>query len=351
MDYKSLQSYVKAELGVLITMVAVSIMILSNNILMTIPFVIITSFLICLLGVRAWTLYISAIVIHIILGIAIGKWVSIIILPITLIEILGGFLLAWSLKKVIKDWKKPKYIILTVVSLFIVYSGVQTHWGTLGNPTKYIKARQDIQAYINNTYDGNLEIQGIKFSTKLYDYIAEVESIEDRRDEGVLFYGRTGRLSDDYHFRIEENQSLQAKRLILGMIIQKTDVPISDIYLEAHIDLPYNKYSPRDMYLGEEPIFLGIEIKPGNIEDKSAYKEKYGKLPERQNYKDTEAFSKEAYKIIKILKEIDYPYDQIVIESFLPDGERTYNITINGQIQLNSLQDVVDTVQIVNNSK
>lgn len=351
MDYKSLRSYVKAEAGVLITIIAVSIMVLSNNILMTIPFVLIASFLMGLIGVRAWTIVISAIVMHIILGITIDKWVSILILPTTIIEILGGFLFAIFLIKLIKNRKQTRYIILTIISLFLVYLGVIAHIDTFGKPLNYLKAKEGIQAYIDDTYEGKLEILGIKYSTKMNDYIANIESIEDRRNDGIIECGRSGRIYDDYHFRIEEKQSLQAEQLLLGMMKQKTDIPISDIRLGTAIDLPYNKYTARDMYLGEEPISIGITLEPDKVEDPSAYKEKYGKLPERHSYEDIEAFSKEAYKILKVLKDIDYPYKNIEIKSYLPDGERTYNITINGEIKINNIQNVLDAAHIKGSSK
>lgn len=346
MNNNLFKSYIKAEIGVLITIVALSIMLISKSILMTIPFIIITSFVLSWIGVKSWTIYITAIAMHIILGITTSKWISIILLPNTIIDILGGFLFAKYLKRLIEDKKQIKNIALTILSLVLIYGGVVGHMNILGSPYKYLKAKEGVQQYIDDTYEGKLKIEKVRYSSKMNEFICDVQSIEDARNKGSIYYGR-GHIYDDYHFRIEEKQALQAKQIIKTMLKQRTDIPVADIrHIGTDISLPYNKYTPQDMYLGKEPINVKIKLEPDSVEDRYEYKEKYGKLPERHSYKDIVAFSKEAYKVLKILEEIDYPYKSIEIESYLPDGERSYNITIKGLVKINSLNDVLDITHI-----
>ncbi|SCY45398.1 YfjL-like protein [Alkaliphilus peptidifermentans] len=352
MEEKFSLNYIKAEGGVMLTIILVSIMMLSNSMLSTIPIIIIGSFVMYFIGVRPWTIYIGAILMHIILEVAGDRGSFIIfVLPVSLVEISGGLLLAYSIKQ-LKSFRGIKQIIIFVFGLILVYGGILMHFDIYGNPIGFLKAQNRIKTYIMETYEGKLEIESIGYGLKMNDYTARVRSTEDFRNKGDITYYRSGGIGDDYHFRIEEKQAHDAKQILMSMIKQKTDIPISDIRsLSISIELPYNKYTPRSMYLGEEPIYVSITMEPNAVEDRQAYQEKHGELPILQSYESKEAFSKEAYKILTVLQDIGWPYTEINIESFLPDGNTAYNIVITQEIKIDNLRDLVEITEIVDYNK
>lgn len=350
MDNKNLSNYFKDEIGALITVIMVSIMLLSKNFLAAIPFIIVISFVMYYIGVRPWTIYISATLTHIILGTVIDRWVNTLMFPTTILQITGGYFLAKYLKRLIHDRKQPKHIFMFVLSLVIISAGIGSHGESFSNPIEYSKAKKNIQKYIDDTYDGNLIIDKITYSSKMNDYFAYVYRTKNPRDTEIIVYN-SGHIGDGYHSQIEEDQGRQAMQILVGMIKQRTDIPVADIDLHASVNLPHNKYIPRDMYLGEEPIFVDIKLIPNSVEDRYEYKEKYGKFPERHSYEDIEAFCKEVYKILGVLKEINYPYKGIKIESYLPDGNRAYTIEIADGVIINSMSDLLESAYIEDDNK
>lgn len=352
MGHRDWNDYIKAEIGLLIIII-VSPIILNHSLLSTIPIAIIVAFFMCWMEIKPRTIYITFFIMHIILGIDQDNLgYSLFLLPSTIIEITGGVVFAKYLKRFLDNKKDRKTIIMIIIGGTLIITGINSHRDLLGNPFEYLRAKKNIEKYIDETYEGKLRIEKIRYSWKMNFYIADVENIKDSRNKGsMLWYVKSGRISDDYHFRIKEKQSNQAKEILLAMVKQKTDIPVADIDLDVFLKLPYNKYTPKDMYLGEEPIYVHIELEPDSVEDRYEYKEKHGKLPEDHSYNNIEEFSKEAYKILKVLKDINYPYEEINIMSFLSDGNRSYNITINGEIKVAKIEDVIKLVGIEGSNK
>ncbi len=331
MDNIALQNYVKAEVGIIITVIIVSITMLINNIWATIPLIMIGSFSMYWIGVRVWTIYIGAIIMHSILGVAGDSGLIIVVLPVTLIEISVGLFLAYSIKKVLNR-KAIKQIVFVIFGLILAYGGIYMHFDIFGNPVKYLKAQDGIETYIRNTYEGKLEIESIRYGWKMNNYHGQVRSKDDFRNTGKITYYRFGDIYDGYHYKIEEKQAQEARQMLLSMIKQKTDFQLIDINLSTSIKLPYNKYTARDIYLGEEPIFVNINLEPR-------------KLPEQQGYENKEAFCEEAYKIVKVLEETGWPYTEIRIGFYFNDGDSFYSIVISRGIE--DLNDLLEIVQII----
>lgn len=126
-------------------------------------------------------------------------------------------------------------------------------------------------------------------------------------------------------------------KIMFKMILnQKTDISVEKMSLHVGVTLPKNKYSKRDIYSGDEPILIRLTIEPNGSDT---------------YYESKEAFSKEAYKILKIFKELGFSYKEIEINSFLADGNTTYSIAIEGSIEVDSWESTIALTEKIEHKK
>lgn len=327
---------IRDVVGTLLTAIIISITVLNNGLLATLPITVLLAFCLFFVDYKIWWVLTTTFIVHIILGTVVDPWMSILSLIGNIIEICAGFLLALSIKRLLSNWKQPKYIVLGIFSIILVNFAITGNSQSYGTPSGYLKAKNNVMSYISETYNGDLEVTGIRYNSKMSEYIVDVESKKDPRDEGSIFYFRSGHISDDYHFRIEREQEEMIESMFKIILNQKTDISIDEMSLHVGVTLPKNKYSKRDIYSGEEPINVGLTIEPdGPV--------KY--------YESKEDFSKEAYKILKTFKELGFSYKNIEIKSFLADGNTTYSIIIEGPIEVDSWERTMDLTEKIEHEK
>ena len=103
------------------------------------------------------------------------------------------------------------------------------------------------------------------------------------------------------------------------------------------------KYKVNDFYSGEEPIDLTLNLGYAyDFDEKNAKDSEKDKFP----YKNKDEFSKDAYKIVKTLKKINYDFSNIKIYSFKADGNNAYEVNIK---DLNSIKSEADLNEIIKN--
>ena len=79
-----------------------------------------------------------------------------------------------------------------------------------------------------------------------------------------------------------------------------------------------------------------------DFDEKKAKNSEKDKFP----YKNKDEFSKDAYKIVKTLKKINYDFSNIKIYSFKADGNNAYEVNIK---DLNSIKSEADLNEIIKN--
>ena len=113
--------------------------------------------------------------------------------------------------------------------------------------------------------------------------------------------------------------------------------------LEPTINIKQYKYKVNDFYSGEEPIDLTLNLGYAyDFDEKNAKDSEKDKFP----YKNKDEFSKDAYKIVKTLKKINYDFSNIKIYSFKADGNNAYEVNIK---DLNSIKSEADLNEIIKN--
>ena len=336
MKLKDWRNQVIDILGTLLTVICISITMLSEGFLATLPIIIVLAFCLYFSNYKMWYMLVTAFIIHIILGVVIDTWLSILTLVNSTIEICSGFLLATYIKKLNSDWRQAKHIILGIFSITFIMLTILAHMQIYGTPLGYFEAKNSVKNYINKTYNGKLEIAGVRHNSKMTDYIIDVKSKRDSRDKGSIYYSRGANISDDYHFRIERNQAEMIESMLKMIINKNTSISEQYISLWVDINLPKNKYSKTDIYPGNEPISIRLTIKPNGV---------------NTFYDSKETFSKEAYKILNMLKELDFYYKTTEIKSFLADGNTSYSIYIEGPIEIENWKDTLKLIKEIEYKK
>ena len=336
MDAEYLKHQIRDVLGTLLIVIIVSITMLSKGMSATLPLMIPAAFFLFFIRYNIGWIFITTFVAHIVLGAALDSWVSIITWIHNIVQICSGLLLSLCIKRLFDDWKQVRYIVLGVLGMVLVVWAIGNHNQSYGSPKGYLQAKSGVEHYINETYNGELEITGIRYNSKIRSYIVDVMSTKDSRDQGSLFYHRSGSISDDYHFRIVGKQEEDMQTMLKMLINRKTDISMEDMDLKIELTLPHNKYSKRDVYLEDGPVSVYCTIEPRGS---------------GSHYGSPEAFGKEAYKILKILKELDFAYEHIEIQSFLADGNTTYSILMKGPIEVDSWESTMARVEKIEHKK
>lgn len=231
-------------------------------------------------------------------------------------------------KKLFKSFNLLFSLIFIIISIFVYTT-------FFGNPISYLKAKQEINKYINEKYqnDINLTIDSISYNTKMNGYCAKVSHKENGNLGSYIYYHNIGNISDYYQFDIKQNIEEEVKNVIAMLIIQNTKFNINDIGVEPNIDIEEFKYSLVDNYSGKEPIDLKIDIKQPFIE-------------EAKYYKSEEEFEKDIKIILNELKKIDFNYNSIELYSYREDGNSSYSFRLEKDEIYKSNIDILDRVYI-----
>lgn len=324
-------------IGTLLIVIVISITVLSKGIVLTLPITMFLAIGLFFIDYKMLWIFITAFVVHVILGIADNKWISILAFIDNIINLCSGYLLALCIKKLIVDFKQTKNVILSILSFGLVWFAFGCHKQSYGTPLGYLDAKKNVMNYINETYNGDLEIKDIRYNSKMLAYMVNVTSKKDSRDEGMVSYSKnSGYIGDDYHFRIECRQSEMIEEMLKVILKQKTDIAVDKMSLSVSVSLPHNKYSKRDIYSGQDPLEIRFNIKANGT---VSY------------YDSKETFGKEAFKIIEILKELNFSYKDIEIDSFLADGNTKYSILLKSPIEVDNVEDTIPLIKTIGSNK
>ncbi|MGM7681246.1 hypothetical protein ACSVDA_03740 [Cytobacillus sp. Hm23] len=330
MDTKELVHQFRDVGGTLLTAIIISYTVLDHGLLATLPITLLLAFCLYFVGYKIWWMLSTTLIVHYIISASKATDINIFILFSNIIEICAAYLLGVCIIKFNKNYRKIKYIISFLFSIIFATLSIIVHSSIYGSPLEYFTAKNNAMIYINETYNGDLEISGVHYNSILNEHIVDVINKKDRRDEGRLYYKKYS-IFDDYHYRIEKSQSELINKMFKVMLNKNTNIPIEE--MSSHVTLPKNKYLTKDIYSGVEPIGISLTIKPHAPD---AY------------FVSKEAFSQEAFNILNTFKKLGFTYESIDIASFLADGNTFYSISIEDPNELNSLETVIaQTKEIV----
>ncbi|WP_069999572.1 hypothetical protein [Cellulosilyticum sp. I15G10I2] len=315
-----------------------------DGIIHTIPFIIIIPFILRLFYKNSLLIVGTAVVSGLIIAHIKGNFgYGIFLIVGILMETFAAVVLAMGIKH--KD--SAKRILFIALGVLMIIMAVNDYAKMWGSPMGYLKAKSNIEGYIDDNYEGQLKIERIdRISFKMRGYRANVVQIEDSRNKSTIFYGDNGYISDRYHDETTGNMTEQVTNILIAMIENQTDLTDYDISLYAKLEIPVAKYHLNDRFSGDEPISADIQLQPNY-----SWKQKDNEQREVKVYGNKEAFAEDAYKVIAVLQNIGYRYDAIKVYYFLEDGNTTYEIIVQGGEEIKAVQDAVDKVQMGDYSK
>ncbi len=268
---------------------------------------------------------------------------GILFIPGILIAVFSGALLAKGITN--KDKSKHR-IFIGIGVLAVIFAGMN-YAEIWGDPISYLKAKSNIQTYINENYGGRLAIKEMRRSfLKMNGYYADVVQKEDTRNKSTIYYGDRGYISDRYYDETTENMNKQVSEALISLIENQTDLTYYDIHLIVNAEIPLAKYDLDDRFLGHEAISVDIQLQPDY-----SWKQKDSEQTEVRVYSSKEAFAEDAYKIITVLQNSKYQYKEVEIYYYLEDGNTIYEILLKDGESIHSLGQVIERVQMANHSK
>ncbi|MGL5348878.1 MAG: hypothetical protein ACRDA3_16125 [Peptostreptococcaceae bacterium] len=238
---------------------------------------------------------------------------------------------------------KSTKIIKTMAIVILVVASILGYSSLFGNPISYVKAKKEINAYIDKNYNNELVIKDINYSSKFNGYNAVVSHKNDG-NESYITYHNTGYISDGYQFEVRLNMEEEVKRILEALITQGTDLTINNIGVEPSIELPEFKYHLNDRYLGEEPINLQVWLHPDYGNHKDGKEKNYNY--EVPLYNNEDEFIKGAYEVVKVLKNTKYKFNNVEIYSYQKDGKTSYRVKIQEDDYIKSLEELKNKVFI-----
>ncbi|MDF2612469.1 MAG: hypothetical protein K0S71_255 [Clostridia bacterium] len=335
---------VPAELVIFIMFVTTWITYNGKGLVATIPLVIIIPLVLRLFYENGLLIVVTAFISSISIGmIKDDLGYGMLLIPAIVLAAFSGVMTA----KGIKNEDKKKRIIFTgigVAAIILTYINYIEMWG---DPVSYLKAKSSIQAYIDKTYEGQLEIEGMKRSfLKMSGYYAEVVQKENVRNRSRIYYDDNSSIMDHYHDETSGNMMEEVTRLLTSLVINQTDLTDYDISLYAKVEVPLAKYELHDSFSGDEPINVDVQLQPNFSWKRKAHEEIKTKV-----YIDKEAFAEDAFKVITVLQNAGYLYKEVRIYYYLQDGNTTYEVILKDGETVNSFQELNEYVQKVNYSK
>ena len=238
-----------------------------------------------------------------------------------------------------------KKYIKVVLGIFFVGIAVYFYSGFWGNPIGYLQAKNAFQDYIDEHYKDKIEIKSISYSFKTENFYAEIKDVDS---SDTSHFGYYGGISDGYYDDTVMNMIGEINNYIAYNIEKETDVLREYMNIDSQINIEKYKYRIYDFYSGDEPISLDIELhEVYGFEQKE--NRSYDK--DRFPYKNEGEFLKDAYKIINVLKDINYDFESVKIYSFKEDGNNAYELNIKNLDQIKSDSDLQKIIKNVDYQK
>ena len=199
---------------------------------------------------------------------------------------------------------------LVLACILILSLAFYIYFSMKGNPIAYFRAKQAMQAYIVDNYDGVLTLGEITYSAKAACFTGEVTEIRMSQNRGALFYyPGTNYLSDDYAFRIRLKMEDELTVLLSHLTRIQTGLDETKICFYPHLDLPPFIYTMEDSYDETLPAEIDIELK--------------------QEYTSTELFAEEVLRILPVISDSGITVKSLQFKSFLPDdGNKYYQVML-----------------------
>ena len=238
-----------------------------------------------------------------------------------------------------------KKYIKVALGIFFVGIAVYFYSGFYGNPVEYIQAKKAFENYIDEHYKDKIEIKSISYSFKTGNFYAEIKDVDSI---DTSYFGYYGDINDGYYDDTMMNMIDEINNYIAYNIEKETDVLRENMNIDSQINIEQYKYRIYDFYSGEEPISLEIELHEVYDFEK---KENRSYDKDRFPYKTEEAFLKDVYKIINVLKEINYDFESVKIYSFKEDGNNAYELNIKNLDQIKSDSDLQKIIKNVDYQK
>lgn len=209
-----------------------------------------------------------------------------------------------------------------VSAMAVLFLAVMMYTSFYGNPVEYFKAKAEITKYIDQNYKDVLHLEGISYSSKMQGYIGRITEKGDSRYKSyIAYYGNTGNIEDDYHFRTRSSMEDHLRGAIATLVSASSGIPAEKLQIDPQIKIPPFKYKMSDRYNPAEPIGLDVSI--------------------TNKYASLEEFTRDAYSIIKSLYSSNLTFTEIELYSFTPeDGDKSYHIIVKEGEKISSLEDV-----------
>lgn len=207
-------------------------------------------------------------------------------------------------------------------AIAVLFFAVMMYTSFYGNPGEYFKAKAEITGYIDKNYRDVLHLEGISYSSKMQGYIGRVTEKDDSRNKSYIgYYGNTGNIEDDYHFRTRLSMEDQLRVAIATLVSASSGIPAEKLKIDPQVEIPPFKYRMSDKYNPAEPVGLTVSI--------------------ANKYASLEEFTRDAYSIIKSLYSPNLTFTKIELYSFTPeDGNKSYHIIVKEGEKISSLEDV-----------
>ncbi|MGM9534630.1 MAG: hypothetical protein ACI3VR_05235 [Intestinibacter sp.] len=239
-----------------------------------------------------------------------------------------------------------KRYIKVALGVIAVGIAVYIYSGFWGNPIEYLQSKNAFENYIEEHYKGKVEIKSISYSFKTGNFYAEVKDV-DTQDRSYFEYYGDG-ISDGYYDNTVINMIDEVNNYVAYNIEKESDIFREYMSIDSEINIEQYKYRIYDFYSGEEPIKLNIQLhEVYDFEKKENKNYDKNKFP----YKNEKEFLKDAYKIVKILKGINYDFESVKIYSFKEDGNNAYELNINNLSQIESEADLQNIIKNINYQK
>ncbi|MDY2736130.1 YfjL-like protein [Intestinibacter sp.] len=239
--------------------------------------------------------------------------------------------------------KRYTKVVLGIVAVGIA---VYIYSGFWGNPIQYLQSKNAFEHYIEEHYKGKVEIKSISYSFKIGNFYAEVKDVDTQDTSYFGYYGNG--ISDGYYDDTIRNMIDETNNYVAYNIEKESDIFREYMSIDSEINIEQYKYRIYDFYSGEEPIKLKIDLHEAydfeQKENKSYDKDKFP-------YKNEKEFLKDAYKIVKILQDINYDFENVNISSFKEDGNNAYGVDIDDLSQIKSEGDLQKIIKNVDYSK
>lgn len=239
-----------------------------------------------------------------------------------------------------------KRYIKVILGVIAVGIAVYIYSGFWGNPIQYLQSKNAFEHYIEEHYKGKVEIKSISYSFKIGNFYAEVKDVDTQDTSYFGYYGNG--ISDGYYDDTIRNMIDETNNYVAYNIEKESDIFREYMSIDSEINIEQYKYRIYDFYSGEEPIKLKIDLHEAydfeQKENKSYDKDKFP-------YKNEKEFLKDAYKIVKILQDINYDFESVNISSFKEDGNNAYEVDIDDLSQIKSEGDLQKIIKNVDYSK